>query len=213
MNLNVISEIIYNFFQAGKPESNKQTFAKADILQFTKLAVSNVIRKQYYDSKAKDDWGEPDYSLVSPMFSIQRLPLTDTDVNGKRSVDVSKFDVYRLPKNAHFVNVYPVNNNCNGEQLKALSQVSPGEEYFYLKPKYKNFLFYVPKGTNIDTYNIPSCVERVDVESTFASSDIDVAMDVAFDAATFVLNMTLQIKGKYDEVMLRRQLEKEQKLM
>lgn len=209
MTLLHLSEIVWQFYQQGRPSADSQTFGEADILQFLKLSLSNVLRKAYYDSKRLDEYGEPDYALIANFLSIKRFDLGEASADGTRLIDISSEEFFRFPKNAQLSNVYPVNNKCGGQKLKPSTLVAPGEHYYFRAAKFEKYLHHEQSNKFIKTYNFPPCVEKVDVESTFTSEEINVILDVAYDAAVFVLNMTLGIKDKYDPVMLRKQLEKE----
>lgn len=212
MTLAWLSEVVWNFYSEGRPNIKERKFDVRDIAQFLKLALSNVLRKTYYDSKAKDEWGEADFSLITGLLSIKRLPLSDADEDGRRTIDITGLEFYRFPKNAQFTDVFPVNGKCSGQKLKASTQVQPGERYYYRSAQFAKFLHHTQKNATIDTWNWPPCVKDADVECTFTGDEINVHLDVAYDAALFVLNMTLGIKDKYDPLVLRKQLEKEQAL-
>lgn len=195
MLLSKLSEIIWTFYQVGRVNATKQTYRQEDILELSSMCLGNMQRRASLGSAKAD--GVPDYYASAPLLSIQRFPLGETDYNGKRSADMSKFDLYRLPKNAHIVNVYPVSGDaCPGmERGKAIDQVTPGEEYFYLGDKFNFFKFYAVKGRSLDTYHLPPCTKSVDVESTFASEEIDVSLDLAYEIAQEVLGVTLRVPG------------------
>ena len=71
-----------------------------------KLNFAELVRQQYYNSKKMDEYNRPDYSFVSPILTIKRFNLSDTDSRGMRRADMGEFDLFRLPKNEHFANVY-----------------------------------------------------------------------------------------------------------
>jgi len=212
MTIDHLSEVVWNFYSEGRPNVKDRTFDVADISQFLRLAIANALRKAYYDSQRNDDYREPDYSLVSGLLTVKRLKLSDATEDGTRTIDIKGMEFYRFPKNAQFSDVYPVNKKCVGQKLKASTQVKPGERYFYRAAKFARFLHHTPKNDVIETYNWPPCVEEADVECTFTGGEVNVILDVAYDAAVLVLNMSLGIKDKYDPVVLRKQLEKEQAL-
>jgi hypothetical protein len=191
MLLNVVSEVTWMFYAEGREKATNQSFSKQDVMQHCRMAFANYIRQLYYNSKQLNDGDE--YYFTSPILSIQRFPLTEPNAVGKRHADMSNFDLYRLPKNAHFTNVYLV--GCGKNDGISISQVAPSEENFYLSAEYNFFIFYTVKGRGLDTYHIPPCVKSVDVESTFDSDTVDVTLDIAFEVANSVLGVILKIPG------------------
>lgn len=187
MIIGQLSEVIWVFYQDGRVQSTHQNLKKEDILQYAKMALSNMLRQLYYSNKRLQDGDE--YYASAPLLSVINFKLSE-EKHGKRRVDMSEFDLYRLPKNSHIVSIFPV--GCS-ERQTSLSQVQPGEEYFYQSPTFKDFQYYVEKGRGVDVYNLPECINSVDIESTFDTDEIDVSLDVAFDVANQVLGVTLRI--------------------
>lgn len=189
MYLAQLSEVIFTFYSNGKVEATDQELQQEDITQFTKMAFGNIMRRLYYAEKKNQKVNESFF--VNTILSSQTFDLSDPNQNGMRSADMSAFDLYRLPENAHIVNVYPI--GCGSEQGMALSQVAAGEEYFYLQPQYKFFKFYKIKGRSLSTYNLPQCVKQIEVESTFDSNEVDVSFDICYDVAQEVLGVSLRL--------------------
>jgi hypothetical protein len=111
-----------------------------------------------------------------------------------RQADMSDFDLVRMPDSSHIVNIYPT--GCEGKGGKSIPLVSkPGEEYFYLNPKFNFYKFAVVKGRNLNTYHLRSCTKSVIVETTYIdgrrdgtdSVDPDISPDIAFEAANETL--------------------------
>jgi hypothetical protein len=153
------------------------------------------MRQKYIESKKLDGYGNPDYSFISPLLDIKRFTLSDPTITGMRRASMTKFDLFRLPENAHFTNVYPVGEACGSNDIGEVTQVSPGEENFYLTPDFSNYLFFVVKGRGINTYNIPPCIKEVDIETTYQSDDIDVSLDLAYEVVMQVLGNSLKVNG------------------
>lgn len=195
MRIKQVSEVAWSFFSDGRPKATAQTLNKADFQQMCLLAFADMMRTQFYKSKQLDEFNEPDYSFVSPILDTRRFSLTEANVIGMRRADMCETDLFRLPKNAHFTNVYPVGADCNGVALGEVTQVSPGEENFYLTPDFSSFLFYVVKGRGLNTYNLPPCVKEVDVESTYNADDIDISMDLAYEVIMAVLGTAVKVNG------------------
>jgi len=214
MKLEQLSEVLWRAYQIGEADVKKQTFRKQDLLQMAKMALGNDLRNQYYLSKKADDYYRPDYSFLSPMLSVIRFPLSEPDTRNMRRADMSKYDLYRLPKNSHIPNVYPIGGGCADADMNLeLTQVEPGEENFYINnPDLSFFRFFVVKGRNVDCYNVPDCVKNVDIETTYDGNDIDVSLDVAYDVGMMVLNQIFKITGTWDNdpVNLREKLQKEE---
>lgn len=209
MKLSTLSEVIWRFYQEGRPNVKDRTFGKRDVTQYLKLAVANILRKTYYDSKSRDDWKEADQSLISDLLTTIELEVGDADGNGVRKIDISGLEFYRFPNNSQLSNVVPLNNKCEGQQLKPSTLVKPGEHYFYTGTKFQYFLHHELNNKTILCYNWPSCVAKANVVSTIVTEDMIILLDVGYEAGTGVLNMMLGIKDKYDPVVLRKQLEKE----
>jgi hypothetical protein len=190
MYLSVVGEIVWQFYAEGREKATNQSFSKQDVTQHARMAFANYMRQLYYNNKQLNDGDE--YYFSSPILSIMRFPLTDPNAVGKRRADMSNFDLYRLPKNSHFTNVYLV--GCDSDGI-SISQVQPSEENFYLTPEYNFFKFYVPKGRGIDTYHVPPCVKNVDIETTYDNDNVDITLDIAFEVANSVLGVILKIPG------------------
>jgi len=193
MLLSELSETTWQFAAAGRQRATTRSFSEKDVNQFIKLSVSEVFRLLYFASKRNKEGNA--FYFISPLLSIQSFPLSDTNLIGKRTADMSAFDLFRMPHDAHIVSMYPVGCNDGGD-YKSISLVEAGEEYFYAgNPKFKSFKFGVVKGRAIDTYNLPPCVTGLDVESTFDAPDLDpdISLDVAYEAANMTLGKMLGI--------------------
>lgn len=187
MLLSVLSETVWQIYAEGRQKATTRSFSQKDVQQYIKLSVAEVFRILYYNSKRNKDGNA--FYFISPLLSIQPFTLSDPNLIGMRRADMSAFDLFRMPHDAHIVSMYPVGCNDGGD-YKSISLVEAGEEYFYAgKAKFKSFKFGVLKGRAVDTYNLPPCVKYLDVESSFDAPDLDpdISMDVAFDASSLVL--------------------------
>lgn len=195
MQLIQLTEFIWRFYQDGRARATALTLTKADIMQYAKSALSAMMRDQYL--KSKKILGEEDYYFYSQILSIQRFVLSDPDARGMRRADMKGIELYRLPKNTHFTNIYPIGDGCIGsDSTIELTQVSPGEENFYLSGDYDGvFSFYVVKGAGINTYHLPSCITSLDIETTYNGDDIEVSLDEAMEVANIVLGVSLKVRG------------------
>lgn len=193
MFLNVLTQVVWDFYQNGRPKASEQSYSEAQISQYTRMAVGDICRFLFTQFKKMDNGEE--YYFSSPLLSVQNFNLCDANGIGMRRADMTKFDLYRLPKNSHITNAYP--QGCeDGDDGKSIPQVQPGEENFYAgKAKFKFYKFYVVKGRGINTYNLPPCIKSIDVEATFDGDEVDISLDVAFDAANQVLGTMLRIPG------------------
>ena len=187
MQLSQLSEVIFNFYEQGRIKAVNTSFSKADIEQYAKMSYGNLMRQLYYANRNSNDGAE--YYFYSSILDIKRFNLSDANSKGMRRADMGDIDLYKLPKNAHFANVYFV--GC--EQGEAITQVAPAEENFYLSPDFSSFKFYVVKGRGINTYNLPPCVKAVDIETTYDNPDIDVPLDICYDVANAVLGGMLRM--------------------
>ncbi|SRR5712692_5706333 len=193
MILKTLGEITWRFYNEGRSSATNQTLKELDILQYCRIAFANIVRQLYYANKKMNDGDE--YYFSSPVLDIKTFDLSDPNGVGMRRADMSEFDLYRLPKNSHIPNVYPVGQACGTEDVGQITQVQPGEENFYLGPEYEAFMFYVVKGRGINTYHVPPCIKKVDVEATYDNDKVDVSDDIAFDVANQVLGVALRIPG------------------
>lgn len=190
MKIKRIGEVLWNFYYKGRAKATDQTLRQLDINQMVMLAYGTILNTRYATSRQLDDFAQPDLSIITPLLTSQIFPLSEPNTIGMRSADMSKFDFYSLPKNGHFTKVFPMGGKCGSEEIGTLTQVAAGEEYFYTKPDFSDFQFYVIKGgRTIEAYHLPDCVDSISVESTFIIDDADVSMDVGYAIATQVLNI------------------------
>lgn len=199
MKIKQLGEVCWKFYYDGRPKATAQTLSEVDIMQMCFLSFGEIIRQRYYDSKKNDENGMPDYSFVSPLLDLKKFTLSDVSRNGMRRAEMLKYDLFRLPHNAHITNVYPVGSDCEGKLISNITQVSPGEENFYLSPEFSEFKFFVVKGRGLNFYNIPSCVKEVEVEATYSTEDVDVTLDIAYEVALAVLG----VSGKVNSVPVK----------
>lgn len=218
MKISTISEVIWSLLQSGNANVQKQTFDKADVQQLLKMAVGNSFREMYYASKKESRFNEPDYFFSSPLLQVKRFELTEPNMVGLRRADMSEFDLYRLPRNSHFTNIYPVASEagCGNDEVGEITLVSPGEENFYATdPDLSSFQFAVVKGRGLNTYNIPPCIKSVDIEAMYdLDDDVDVTLDIAFSSASTVLARLLQTNDATGQTQkqLKHDLEKKEGL-
>jgi hypothetical protein len=187
-----LSEIVWEFFQKGRAKATGQTLRQPDIAQMIKLNFGNLMRQRYIQSQKLSQFGEADYSFLSPVLAVKRFPLSDPDSRGMRRADMGDVDLYRLPNNAHFTNMYPVGESCLGS-VGEVTQVKPGEESFYQSPDFSDFKFFVVKGRGIDTYNLPHCVKHLDIETTYDLPDFEITDDIGFEIASNILGLSQKI--------------------
>jgi hypothetical protein len=191
MLLSTLAETVWQIYNEGRPKASVRNFSQKDVQQYIKLAVAEVFRILYYNSKRNRDGNA--FYFISPLLSIQPFTLTDANQIGMRRADMAGYDMFRMPHDAHIVSMYPIGCGDGGD-YKSISLVEAGEEYFYAgNPKFSFFKFGVVKGTGINTYNLPPCVKSLDVEASFdmPKLDPDISMDVAFDASSLVLGKML----------------------
>lgn len=218
MKVAQISEVIYVYYDGGRPTATNKTLGKDDIAQMVFMSLADQMKMRLYQSRKEGDDEKTDF--LGGMLSSKQYDLTDANYQGKRRATYTE-EVVRLPRNSDVANVYLVAEDCDATVNREVTQVQPAEENFYINdPDLKGFLFFVQKGKNIDTYNIPPCVKKIEVERIFMVDDLDVPLDVAFGIATYVLGVTLKVRGfipteddTYDgnRNQLRYQLEQQQK--
>lgn len=217
MKLKQLSEVIWQFYDEGRQKTSAQTFSKKDILQYTILGVGSKFYSRYYQAKKLD--GENDYYFYAADLSLKEFPLGEANRRGVRRVDFSKVDFVTLPHNTDITNVYPIGSKC-GSSVSEITQVSPGEENFYTGPDFVSFWFFVEKGQGFDLYNVPACVDKVEIERVWITDTMDVSLDMGYDIANEVLGIVLKekqfalktIDNPYNPkpIELRRKLEEQQ---
>jgi len=211
MTLKNLAEVGWVLYQDGKPQANNQKLAEADIMQMCKMSAANNFRQQYLfgqkvipGKNLLETTDDPEYYFVSPLLSIKRFALPETDnAQGMRRADMNEFDLYRLPKNAHFTGLYLVNNECGGQKVGNLTLVKNGEEKFYLWSKFRSFIFGVVVGRGVNTFNVPPCVKNIDIETTYDSELSDISLDVCYDVLTEVLSMIFKIEDATGEMQIK----------
>jgi len=199
MKLIQLSELIWRLYQDGRAYSNNQNILKTDIKQKCKTMFADGMRQRYYESKKMDEFGQPDYSFVSPILTIKRFEISTEETHGYRRCDMCGVDLYRLPKNTHFTNLYLVGEGCKSSaDLGSPTQISPAEENFYKDdPDFSNIKFYCVKGAGLNLYNIPPCIKSVDIETTYDDDDIEIDSSIASLIIDQILNVSLGIKKQY----------------
>lgn len=187
MLLSELSELNWQLYSDGRAKSTTRSYSQQDVREFLKIAIAEVMRILYFASKRNKDGNA--FYFVSPLLSIVPFKLGETNLIGMRRADMTGYDMFRMPHDAHIVSMYPTGCNNEGD-YKSISLIEAGEEYFYAgSSKFKSFKFGVIKGTGINTYNLPPCVTGLDVEATFDAPNLDpdISRDVAFDASNMVL--------------------------
>lgn len=195
MKIKHVSQVVWRFYSDGRPKATAQTLSQGDITQACILSFADLARQTTIKSKQVDDSNEPDYSFLSPLLTIRTFDLGEANYIGMRRAEMCDIDLIRLPKNAHFTNVYPVGNNCDGDIVGDITQVAPGEENFYLSSDFSSFKFFVVKGRGLNTYHIPPCIKKIDVEAPYITDDIDLSLDMAANVVSSVLGMSIKVNG------------------
>jgi hypothetical protein len=192
MLLSTLSELNWQMYNSGRARATSRDFSQKDVHEFLKLAVAEVFRIYYNASKRNKDGNG--FYFISPLLSIAPFKLGEANLIGMRRADMTGFDMFRMPHDAHITNAYPIGCNNGGDYKSIDILENPGEEYFYAgNTKFSSFQFGVVKGVGINTYNLPPCVQKLDVEATFDAPglDPDISRDVAFDASNLTLGKML----------------------
>lgn len=197
MLLGKLSEIVWSTYYDGRVKATNQSVDKATVMQHLKMAFSNDMRQLYYANKKLNEGDE--FYFTSPVLSVKRFVLSDLVNEQYRRADMSNVDLFRMPKNSHFTNFYPV--GCGTNNLD-ITQVQPSEENFYMSPDFKNYIFCVAKGRGLNFYHLPACVKSIDIEATYdAEESTDISLDVAFDISNQVLGLILKVPGFGNKVI------------
>jgi len=193
MKVKQISEVIWQLYDGGRPSATNQTLEQDDMEQLVFLQTASALKMRFYESRKLDEGEKTDF--MGGMLGVRQYPLGEANIKGKRSAFYND-EVMRLPRNSDVTNVYPVASNCASDIGNTITQVQPAEENFYINDSnLKFFMFFVQKGNSIDTYNIPSCIESIEVERIYTTNDLDVPLDMAYDIAMTILGVTLKVRG------------------
>jgi len=193
MKLKQISEVIWELYDGGRPSATNQTLEQDDMQQIVYMQVADQMKMRLYESRKANDGEKTDF--LAPLLTSKQYQISETNYQGRRSA-IYKEEVIRLPKNSDVTNVYLVAGNCDGTVNGELTQVQPGEENFYINdPNMKTYLFFVQKGDRIDTYNVPACIEKIEVERAFMQDELDIPLDVAYNISVQILGVTLKMRG------------------
>lgn len=218
MTLDILSEFVWNWYQNGMPDATRQFLEEDDIQQMVRMSAANNFRQQYIFGqkilparRIQPPPDEHEYYFLSPLLKVIRFKLSDADELAMRRADMGKYDLYRLPKNAHFTNIYMVNFACAGLKKAELTLVPNGQEKFYAgKPKFASIVFGSIVGRGINTFNVPPCISSLDVETTYDDDSADISLDICFDVAVDVLRNAWQVgevTGE-DKIRLQEELKK-----
>ncbi len=195
MNVDQLAEVCWQLYDSGRPSATNQTLEEDDFIEMVYMETAFQLKMRYYQSR-KDGEGEKT-DFIAGMLSTRDYDLTDANYQGRRSTIVTgKEEVMRLPRNSDIPNVNMISDGCGYIVNGQLTQVQPGEENFYIGDNnLKDFLFFVQKGDHIDTYNVPVCVNKVQVERIFTNDQLDIPLDIAYEVATNILGVTLKVRG------------------
>jgi len=220
MIIKQLSEVVWKVANAGRPKVTAQTVDKASITQMVMLSLGNILRARYYESKKLNEYGKPDYSAISPILGTIEFTLSDPNTAGMMRADMSKYDLYRLPNDAHIINIYPIGGACGSNEIGKISLVEPGEERFYQTSEFAFFMFGVVKGRGINLYHLPLCVDSVGIETTYNSDQVDVSFEVGEEIAYHILGVLLKVPSFVNKTIdnpysppqqdLRKQLKQQQ---
>lgn len=201
MIIKQLAEVIFKFANEGRPKATARTVRQADIQQMIMTAFGDILRKRYYESKKLNEFGEPDFSAISPLLGTMEFKLSDSDTKGMRRADMSKFDLYRIPYDGHITSLFPIGGDCGDDTDIKISLVKAGEEKFYLKPKFQFFKFAVVKGRGINFYHLPDCIKMVAIETTYNSDQVDISFDICYEIANSILGITLKLPAFENKVI------------
>lgn len=193
MKISQLSEICWQLYEGGRPSATNQTLEQDDFNQLVYMESAYQLKMRFYQSR-KDSEGEKT-DFIAGMLDSKQYPLGDTNYQGRRSAEFGD-EVMRLPRNSDVTNVYMIASNCTGTVNGSITQVQPGEENFYIDdPDLKFFKFFVQKANRIDTYNIPVCVEKIEVERIYKTDNLDIPLDIAYEVAINLFTVTLKVRG------------------
>lgn len=188
-----LSEIVWQLYESGRPTATNQTLEQDDIQQLVMMEAAYQLKIRFYESRKADEGEKTDF--MAGMLGSKKYQLGEADYNSRRSA-VYNDKVLRLPRNSDVTNVYLVAGNCTQSVSGLLTQVQPGEENFYINDlDLKTTMFFVQKGNRIDTYNVPDCINEIEVERIYTGETLEVPDDIAYEVAVTVLGVVLKVRG------------------
>lgn len=186
-----IAEVIQSIYYNGRPKLDKK-LDRRDFLQLVNMANGTIIRKLYYEERQA---GQVQW-FFSPETNTKDFELSDADQRGRRSFEIKgkkkgeEFEgVMRMPKG---IGVLDLRDADSGERI---SRIATGSAWMYMGRAYEGKMFYEQKGIKIITYNVPSCIKKVEMDGMFNLTDMDIPYDIAFDICNSVLGLTLKVAG------------------
>lgn len=190
MNLETVSHILNEFYYNGVVKTDSRQLDRFTMLEYCKLAYANVMRNLWVAFK-KQGFGN-EYYFFTGALGRKTFKVGEVNAKGRRTVDMTGVPVIRLPQNMHIFNLTPVNKA--GCDCPIITLVAPAEERFY-GAAFSNYTYASPIGSFIDCYNLPDCIEEVEVEAVYDDPLADIPNDIAADVIKFVLVDMLKVKN------------------
>lgn len=205
MTLADFGNVVWTIYNGGKLKSTQISLSEQKVVAYCKTAYANVIRTLWMKG------GNQFYFFTSNALE-KKFSLPESDMNGRRFIDMNGSPTIALPMNSDVFNIIPINKAGN-QQLKEVTLVQPAEESFY---KGLNIPYGAKRANGVMTYFIPPCVEEVNVYAVYDDVTLDVPQDILFDVSRVVLNLLFDIRkfpqrGVDDKSTVEQELLKIQK--
>ncbi len=180
MTLKALANLTLKFYSNGVIKSTDQMMTQSVMEGYLRNAYAFIIGEVI---KQKKRSGELDISyLLSGAIVDETFDITvKTGVPTK--IDISTKNLLRLDNAMQIVGFENPPEDCgctHAGDLLSITYVSPYEVKFYLVPGYEDLKFFTLTLGTINIYNLPDCLNKINVQYAKESGDIDIAGDICF---------------------------------
>lgn len=197
MKVTVIAAVMEAITYNGRPKVDTR-LDRRDFEQLARMAAGSVMRKLYYEERQLGQ----QYWFFSSEVNTKEFKLSDPDSKRRRTVvledKVSKdlfSGVMRLPGGMGVLSVRPAGEVDGCVADDHIARIESGAAWLYMGRAYEGKMFYEPKSNKLVTYNIPDCINKLEVDGIFNLDDVEIPDDIAFDICNEVLGLTLKVAG------------------
>lgn len=187
-----ISDVLLNLYNNGRVKVTDMTLDARDMQEYAQMAYANIMR-QLWLALQKKEIDEENY-FFSSILDVKTFDVSKWNGKQPRHIDLSGVPIIRLPQNTHIFEVTPRSGGQCEVDEKPLVPVQPGEEKFYTGPDYSGFQFASVRGDRVLLYNLPECIEKVDVTATYVQTDSEIPDDIAWDVVKEILKTVFGVR-------------------
>jgi hypothetical protein len=193
-NIDFIAAVCEEVYYAGRPKSGRKLMLQ-DFRELVRMANGTIMRKLYFEERQL----RGQFWFFSDQLELREFEVGDPDAKGRREIVIREEDkerklfdgVLRLPNGLGIYEVSPVGDCLCG----MIARAEPGTEWLYCGKAYEDMQRWSPRGKKIVLYNLPKCVEKVEVLAVWNDEDLEIPYDIAFDIVNAVLGLTLKTAG------------------